>query len=161
MMSVVLLVKERGDASYITPRRIRVSDRLCARLRATRLDAALARGVAPESSPALALRAEALIGPVARQLGSNLRRIVLSAQRPLSGPIIVVPISRALVRETESELSALAERLLDGGPVDARGVATVRILLCDGRGPLYGHFRDAGQLRSALVAALDALEVDA
>lgn len=160
-MSVVLLVRERGDASYITPRRIRVRDRLCARLRANRLDAALARGATPESSPALALRAEALIGPLARQLGDNLRRIVLSAQRPLSGPIVVVPISRALVRETEAELSALAQRLLDGGPVDARGVATVRMLLCDGGGPLYGHSRDAAQLRSALGAALAALEIEA
>ena len=42
-MSVVLLVREAG---YVTPQRIRVRDRLAARVRAGRLDAALASGVA-------------------------------------------------------------------------------------------------------------------
>jgi hypothetical protein len=68
-MSVVLLVIDHGGESYVTPHRIRVRDRLAARTRAARLDAALARGVVPESSPALQLRAAALIGPVAQKLG--------------------------------------------------------------------------------------------
>jgi hypothetical protein len=156
-MSVVLLLREAG---YVTPQRIRVRDRVAARVRAGRLDAALARGVAPESSAALELRAQALIGPVARKLGELLREIVASAHasdRPARAP---VPISASLVREAEFELSALAERLLGGGPVGARGVARLRELVCDGGGPLYGRFHDAAALRAALGAALEALEVD-
>ena len=57
-MSVVLLVRDRGGASYVTPQRIRVRDRVAARLRAARLDAELAQGVAPQSSAALELRAQ-------------------------------------------------------------------------------------------------------
>ena len=160
-MSVVLLLRDRGGASYVTPQRIRVRDRVVARVRAARLDAALAQGAAPESSAALALRAQALIGPVARKLGIRLRQILLSAQCAGGAPDSAIPISGALVREAQPELSLLVERLLGGGPVDARGVATVAGLLCDGGGPLYGRFRDAAQLRAALSAALDALDVEA
>jgi hypothetical protein len=159
-MSVVLLVRESGEASYVMAQRIRVRDRITARVRAARLDAALAAGVAPESSAALELRAEALIGPVARKLGMRLRQILAGAQASRPVPGGAIPISVALVRESEAELSLLAERLLGGGPIGARGVATVRALLCDGGGPLYGRFRDSGELRAALDAALDALEVD-
>ena len=159
-MSVVLLVRDRGGASYVTPQRIRVRDRVAARVRAGRLDAALAQGVAPESSAALELRAQALIGPVARKLGIRLRQILLSAQSPAATPGTAIPISRALVRAAQPELSLLVGRLLGGGPVDARGVATVGALLYDGGGPLYGRFRDADQLRAALRAALEALDVE-
>jgi hypothetical protein len=159
-MSVVLLVRGSGEASYVMAQRIRVRDRITARVRAARLDTALAAGVAPESSAALELRAEALIGPVARKLGMRLRQILAGAQATRPGPGVAIPISVALVRESEAELSLLAERLLGGGPIGARGVATVRALLCDGGGPLYGRFRDSGELRAALDAALEALEVD-
>ncbi len=160
-MSVVLLLRDRGGASYVTPQRIRVRDRVAARVRAARLDAALAQGVAPESSAALELRAQALIGPVARKLGMRLRQILLSAQSDGGASGTAIPICGALVREAQPELSLLVGRLLGGGPVDARGVATVGALLCDGGGPLYGRFRDAGELRAALTAALEALEVEA
>ena len=158
-MSVVLLVRDRGGASYVTPQRIRVRDRVAARVRAARLDAELAQGVAPESSAALELRAQALIGPVARQLGHRLRQILLSAQSAAATPATAIPISGALVREAQPELSLLIARLLGGGPIAARGVASVGALLCDGGGPLYGRVRDAVELRAALNAALDALEV--
>jgi hypothetical protein len=52
--------------------------------------------------------------------------------------------------------------LLDGWPVDVRGVASVQTLLCDGRGPLYDAYDgDASGLRKAVNEALDALEIDA
>jgi hypothetical protein len=159
-MSVVLLVRESGEASYVMPQRIRVRDRIAARVRSARLDAALAAGVAPESSAALELRAEALIGPVAHKLGMRLRQILAGAQASRLGPGAAIPISVSLVRESETELALLAERLLGGGPIGARGGATVRALLCDGGGPLYGRFRDSGELRAALDAALEALDVD-
>jgi hypothetical protein len=160
-MSVVLLVRDRGGASYVTPQRIRVRDRVAARVHAARLDAALAQGVAPEASAALELRAQALIGPVARKLGLRLSQILLSAQFEGGTCGTAIPICAALVREAQPELNQLVGRLLGGGPVGARGVATVGALLCNGAGPLYGSFREAAQLRAALSAALDALEVDA
>jgi hypothetical protein len=124
-MSVVLLVRDRGGASYVTPQRIRVRDRVAARLRAARLDAELAQGVAPQSSAELELRAQALIGPVARKLGIRLRQILLSAQSAGAMPAGMIPICGGLVREAQPELSLLLGRLLGGGPVDPRGVATV------------------------------------
>jgi hypothetical protein len=159
-MSIVLLASDRGDARYITPWRVRLRDRVAARVRAFRLDGALAQGVAPESSPALELRAETLIGPTAWQLGDHLRQILVTVLADRRSSIHAVPISRRLIREVEPELSQLALRLLDDRPVDVRGVASVRALLCDGRGPLYGAGAGgAGELRRALNESIDALEI--
>ena len=46
-MSIVLLVAARGDSDAIVPRRVRLRDRVATRVRAFRLDGALAQGVAP------------------------------------------------------------------------------------------------------------------
>ena len=156
-MSIVLLVGARGDATVITPWRVRLRDRLAMHIRAFRLDGALARGVAPESSPALELRATTLIGPAAWQLGDQLRQIILTASAGARFPVHAVPISRRLIRAVEPELWRLTFRLLDERPVDVRGVASVRALLCDGCGPLYGAA--VGELRTAVNAAIDALEI--
>ncbi|HEX4034269.1 MAG TPA: hypothetical protein VHX66_07490 [Solirubrobacteraceae bacterium] len=161
-MSVVLLVRDQGDASYVVPRRVRWRDRLAVRLHAASLDAALAAGVAPESSPALAVRAEQLIGPVARALGNSVCQILLGAREPHRPRPNQAPISPNLIGDAEPELSRLALRLLGDGPVSVRGVALVRELLSDGRGPLYGHAaHDAVALRETLWVALEALEIDA
>jgi hypothetical protein len=159
-MSIVLLASDRGDDRYVTPWRVRLRDRVAARARAFRLDGALAQGVAPDSSPVLELRAETLIGPTAWQLGEHVNQILLTALADRRFPIHAVPISRRLIREVEPELSALALRLLDDRPVAVRGVASVRALLCDGRGPLYG-VGDAAELRRALNESIDALEIHA
>jgi hypothetical protein len=161
-MAIVLLAGARGEIDAITPWRVRLRDRLAMRVRAFGLDEALARGVAPESSPALELRASSLIGPTAWQLGDHLRRILLAAESGTRFPIHAVPISRRLIHAVEPELWRLAVRLLDDQPVDVRGVASVRGLLCDGRGPLYGvGAGEAGALRDAVTAAIDALEIRA
>jgi hypothetical protein len=96
-MSVVLLVSDRGDATYVTPRRVHLRDRVAARMHAFGLDGALAQGVVPESSPTLELRAETLVGPTAWQLGDHLRQILLTAQTGCRFPIHAVAISRRLV----------------------------------------------------------------
>jgi hypothetical protein len=159
-MSIVLLVAGRGDSDAIMPWRVRLRDRVATRVHAFRLDGALAQGVAPESSPALELRATTLIGPAAWQLGNHLRQILLAVNGGARPPIHAVPISRHLIRAVEPELWQLALRLLDERPVDVRGVASVQTLLCDGRGPLYGAGDDdAGELRNAVTAAIDALEI--
>jgi hypothetical protein len=55
------------------------------------------------------------------------------------------------VRGAEPEFRRLALRLLDDRAVDVRGIAAVRVLLCDGCGPLF-------DLRNAVNDAIDALE---
>jgi hypothetical protein len=99
---------------------------------------------------------------VRQQLGDHIRQILRTAQRGCRFPIHSVVISRRLVRDVEPELSQLALRLLDGWPVDVRGVASVQTLLCDGCGPLYDTYNgDASGLRSAVNEAIDELEIDA
>jgi hypothetical protein len=138
--------------------RARLRDRLVARLRAARLDDELARGVAPEASVALLLRAQTLIAPSTRAaLAREIQRILRDA---LSGYVWV--ISRVTPRRREvldaaEELEALAHRLVEPGPVSADGVARVRLLLTDGCGPLYAHGASE-RLRTVASAALDSLE---
>ena len=48
-------------------------------------------------------------------------------------------------------------RLAGPGPVDARGVAQLHLLLTDGTSPLFSH-PHADELEATLEGALDALE---
>lgn len=59
---------------------------------------------------------------------------------------------------SRAELEELANLLLSSVPVDARGVARVRLLLRDGASPLY-HSRRAGNLERAVEVALDRLRL--
>jgi hypothetical protein len=149
---------ERSVHEGIVFRRARLRDRLVARFRAAALDDELARGVAPEASVALLLRARRLIAPSTRvALAREIDGILREA---LSGYVWVV--SRVTPRRREvldaaEELDALAHRLVAPGPVAADGVARVRLLLTDGCGPLYFHGASEG-LRTVVAAALDSLE---
>jgi hypothetical protein len=161
MSSTLVLVDDR-NTSYITTRKIRFRDRLAARRRSLTLDRALAAGTSPDSEAALALRAQALIGKRARRAVANqIRRIILDARRPSISRWPEVIISHRLVLDVESDLSQLAVRLLAEEPVDVRGVAGARILICDGCGPLYAGGRTgANELRAAIDEATEALEPD-
>lgn len=134
--SIVLLTG--GGAGQFVAERPRLRDHLAARWRAHRLDLALADGVAPEASAALALRAQRLTEPDRRwATAGSLRRIVREAQddrRSRFGR--VRPNARAVVAAS-SELKNLADTLDDPGPVAAGGVAQAWLLLTDGTGPLY------------------------
>lgn len=50
-----------------------------------------------------------------------------------------IPICRAKIRRSRETLEALADRLVSSDPVDACGVARVRLLLTDGSGPIYAR----------------------
>jgi hypothetical protein len=139
-------------------RRARLRERLAARWRAHRLDAQLARGVAPETDAALALRAHTLGEPCMRNvLARGVQRVLdeaRSAQRPSPGRI---PVRKAEVLSAADELEQLATRLRSPGLLASRGLASVHLLLTDGCGPLY--LRGAtGELASAVSRALEALE---
>jgi hypothetical protein len=139
------------DLGRLTLRRLRPWDRIMARCLAARLDRELARGARPETNVGLAARAVRLTSMRSRRdLAKSLQRI-LAAVRPVSSrgrptaadpsPRVArhphVPIRRDRVSRSASELTELAARLVQPGPVPARGVAMVCQLLTDGGGPLY------------------------
>jgi hypothetical protein len=115
----------------------RFRDRMKARMRARRLDRALAAGSSPESSAPLKARARALTSPESRlTLAGSLRAIARGrgAERPRS---VRVPACRERVSDARDALERLADRLAGADVVDVRGVALARELLADGAGPLY------------------------
>ena len=129
--------------------------RLLARFKAGKLDRALAAGASPDSSPALALRAETLSSPRTRRtLGLAVERLMDRSGHPL-GPR--VSPSRAHLDAAQDELGELARRLRADRLTDARGVARVKELLSDGGGPLFWD-RSHEDLRTAVRTAIGALE---
>jgi hypothetical protein len=140
-------------------RRVRMQDRLLARIRAAALDAELAAGVSPESSVVLALHAVHLSEPSQRRLlAASLRRVAASAQVPTRSRL-KAPVCSSAVRHAGNELQAVIDRLVAAGPVSVRGVARVRCLLADGTGPIYRKSapdRLRNELRHAL-AVMDPL----
>jgi hypothetical protein len=115
--------------------------RLTARWYHRRLDHALAGGVPPEASTALALRAQDLTELDRRQsIAGALRQVIREARE--GAPIAPGRIrpDRKRVAAASEELSALADTLAEPGPVAASGVAQAWILLTDGTGPLYNSY---------------------
>ena len=146
---IVVLEHEAG----LGLRRVRMRDRLLARIRVAALDAELAAGASPESSVVLALHAVHLCGPSQRRLlAGSLRRIAASADAPTRSRL-KAPVCGPAVRHAGTELQAVIDRLVAAGPVSVRGVARVRCLLADGTGPIYRKSapdRLRSELRSAL-----------
>jgi hypothetical protein len=113
-------------------------DHVVVRARSFTLDSELARGVPPEASPRLALRAQQLVGSRSRRgIADGIRRALADAERPGAERPGAAPVCRERVRAAATELRALAGRLLSAAPLPARGVAQARLLLCDAGGPLY------------------------
>jgi hypothetical protein len=132
-------------------------DRVSARLRARRLDRALAAGAAPDSSVAMSVRARALVRADTRsELAGALRRITRNGASPRTLGSRVTT-SAARVSRVRADLERLAERLLEPGPVNARGVALTQDLLSDGTGPLFWA-ESADDLEARLRIVLEALE---
>jgi hypothetical protein len=157
-MATLLLI-EQPDTRFVTFQRSRARERLCARLGARQLDVALANGASPDSSPALSLHAHALISATTRRdLSRAVRNLLRDAERPHHPGDPRVPICRRKVLQARDALEELADYLLADGPVDARGVAQVRLLLRDGSGPVFTR-RGADDLRQPLRAAFEALEL--
>jgi hypothetical protein len=121
------------------------------------LDQALARGATPETNAAVGLRAQALVARrTRRELGRTLERILVQPSGPSPlGSRLQAPPDR--VSAARGDLKLLARRLLDTGPVDARGVARTRVLLSDAGGPLFWH-RSREDLRARVQEAIEALE---
>lgn len=154
----MILLSRQGETLYARPCRIRRRDRIGARLAAWQLDHALARGASPDSSVALSLHAHRLLGPAARRaLARALRDLPQDAAQPRSRLNSAVPICWRQVLEAGATLNRLADRLDGREPVEALGVATLRVLLRDGCSPLFDP-RRAQELELTLHRALDALQ---
>jgi hypothetical protein len=131
-------------------------ERLSLRLRARSLDRALADGASPDSSEPLARRAQALVRADTRnEIAGSLRQLARGDRRSLGSRLGAVP-TRA--EEVRRDLERLAARLLEPGPVAARGVALTQELLTDGAGPLY-WMESADDLGARLRTVLEALEL--
>jgi hypothetical protein len=151
-----LLLLDDGNGCPVA-RRARIWHLLGARLGARRLDADLAAGASPDASVRLALRARMLVRTsVRRDLAQSTQRVLAASARPPAGPRLPVPVCRDRVRDAAGELAELITCLLRPGPVPARGVAKVSILLGDASGPLY-HRGSAQDLRAAVRETAEAL----
>ena len=114
-----------------------IATQLSVHIAGPRLDARLAAGEYPFSSPALALRGAQLVSPqVRRQLATGLKHACGTHQgdRPLSSAIAVDGEAVDIARPT---LEQLARALLARERPDVQGVALARLLLTDPGSPLY------------------------
>jgi hypothetical protein len=158
MARLVILRPQESADTVLVARRARFRERLTARLNTTRLDVELARGVPAETRAALALRAQTLGETSTRRALAGTLRHVLGGARKRSRPRRAqVAIRRSDVLRAADQLERLIERLLQPGIVAARGCALVRVLLIDGRSPLYCRGASDG-LGAAAAAALVELE---
>jgi hypothetical protein len=133
--------------------------RLTLRLQARTLDRALADGASPDRNEQLARRAQALVRADTRnEIAASLRRIAQrNGHSPLSCRVGTAP---ARCEEIRADIERVATRLLEPGPVAARGVALTQELLTDGAGPLFWT-ESADDLGAHLRFVLEALEIPA
>jgi hypothetical protein len=133
-----LLLLHPDQTAPLCARRTRTRERVRARLWPWRLDVALARGAPADARGDLSLRAHRLISLRTRQ---RLAREIHQVLRNAAGPRH--PLERRLHPNAPDVIDAapllydLADDLCYPGPVDAQGVAQVRLLLRDCTGPLY------------------------
>jgi hypothetical protein len=128
------------------------------RLNPARLDADLAAGRPPESSPRHAARASRLVRPrMRRTLAANWEHLIVTAQGPAGGRSNRAPISRERVRRAESEIRELITALRAAGPIPARGVAIATRLLTDGCSPIY-NAKASDDLAATVALAVEHLD---
>jgi hypothetical protein len=102
------------------------------------LDADLAAGMPPESSPRHAARASHLVTPRTRHaLAANWEHLLLISHTPTGGLSNRAPVRRERIHQAEPEILELISALRATGPMPARGVAIAVRLLTDGCGPIY------------------------
>jgi len=131
-------------------------ERLRARLFAARYDRQVDAGVTPIPGTALAVHYARLTAPQERaELSRTLRAAMSDAETGWRGLTPRVPVQAQAIRRAIGIVEDVAGRLAEPFPVRARGVARLRILLADGRGPLYRS--GSGSLSAAMRGVLAAL----
>jgi hypothetical protein len=128
--------------------------RLTARLRADHYDHALAVGVRAPAGSALAAHAARVTSVAELEAVARTLRTALIASRDGTVFTSRAPWHAANINAAAGLIDAIALRLHAPRPVSARGMARLRRVLADGRGPFYrfGHGDLAGRLGAALAA---------
>jgi hypothetical protein len=124
-----------------------------------RLDGRLAEGARPEGDVLLAMRAQQLAcGRSRRELATTVRRLLDASDVSTNGynPAGTLAVLSRVVTARE-DFECLIAHLLAPAPVSARGVATVRLLLRDGTGPLY-RYESRADLKAMVRASIAALD---
>jgi hypothetical protein len=143
-------------AAPATRARHSIRARVTARLRAGRYDRALAVGVPADAGTPLAAHADRLVETAEREaIARTLRLAVRDAHATHATFTTRTEVNAPAVRAAEAAIDAVTLRLHAPLPVHPRGMARLRVLLADGRGPLYRYGR--GDLAGRLGAALAAL----
>jgi hypothetical protein len=102
------------------------------------LDAKLAQGVLPSSSPELEHRAEQLLSRRCRRsFAAGIERIIEAAEEPPSSFTAAVPVRRAEVLEARAQLTNLADLLRSEDTLQVRGLALLEPFLTSGDSPLF------------------------
>ena len=116
-----------------------LEDRLIARALAPWLDEELARGMQASLSEAHTARAQQLAGKRARRtVAHRLDRLVDRAQNQRTPSRIALGSPcHEQVRDAMPLILAIRSRLLSGEPLTAQGIARLKTLLGDRRGPCY------------------------
>jgi hypothetical protein len=136
-------------ADVLSPSR---ATRVIARLRRLELDHALADGADLAATPLLAARAAQLVSRPSRcRIAAALERVALmtDAQRGR----LRTPPRREALRANRDELLRLAATLRHGGPLYARGIALLELIVIDGTGPAYTDSRGELLARRLRLAA--------
>jgi hypothetical protein len=137
--------------------------RITVRWSAAKLDRELARGVDPDSSDELGLRAAQLSSPEKRTQFARSIKGLLRLVDGWSGaqlPMPRSPVATQRVAANRAPLLNLRARVLAEGPLSPRGLALVSLLLEDARSPVYSHELSANELQPAIRTALEALEAE-
>ena len=115
--------------------------RIGARLRSTQLDAALAQGADPWSTPELMARASRLGSRSERRnIAAGLHRLLaLATGHQRESPFCMV--RHAVVLEQRDALLALADRMFQPAPVNVAVIAQLALLLSDSSSPVYAGGR--------------------
>lgn len=129
--------------------------RLLARMFAAKFDRQVEEGAIPTPGSPLAAHIARLTSVREREhVARAFRRVLQSGERSQVAVDLRVPALPHRVNECRDMIDDITLRLHSPRPVEAKGMARLRLLLSDGTGPLYfeGQGSLAGQARGALAA---------
>jgi hypothetical protein len=122
------------------------------------LDAELAGGVAPNSRPDLALRAEQLLSRRNRRsFAAGITRIIGAAEEPWNPRTAAVPVMRTDILASRHPLTEVANLLRSDEELELRGLAMLEPFLTAGESPLFNPRPEetlehtVGRIRAALL----------
>lgn len=155
-MSFLSSAQIRNVSQRIGAPRFPLRARLAAKMYANKFDRMFAVGAAAPARSALAAHAARLTSTEEREAVARSLRRTLDDAKNLSAPVSSrVPLNIPNITAAEDRIDQVTLRLHSPRPVTPRGVARLRLLLADGKGPLYRYGK--GDLEGRLGAALAAL----